>query len=283
MENFESKKDKKLWSAAESGDLNALQKALEDGANVNGTNYLDMTALHAVLDTPFIEEDKQLEIVKELTEQGVDIDKISSLGENALSLAVKAGRFEIIKFLHKKGADIFKQTDNGANYIYMAAENYDGNPDYLKIIEYFIENGVDPNDEISEGNQNVLFRTVDLGFSEVIDCILKSNKIKDLNTRDEWGLRPLHYAARQGHLDVVKLFVEAGADVNVQEDYGFTPLHEAAENGNLEVAKYLTENKANASIGLKSGFDSYSAGDTPYDIAVKSGNNDIAEFLKSLK
>ncbi len=36
----------------------------------------------------------------------------------------------------------------------------------------------------------------------------------DLNAKDEWGTTPLHYAAIEGHKEVVELLIVKGADVN---------------------------------------------------------------------
>lgn len=39
------------------------------------------------------------------------------------------------------------------------------------------------------------------------------------------GLSPLHLAAQGGHIDVMELLLEAGADINAVDARGFTPLH----------------------------------------------------------
>jgi len=55
---------------------------------------------------------------------------------------------------------------------------------------------------------------------------------------------PLIEAASAGHLDVVKLLVERGADVNLKGEAWYTPLHCAAYYGHLDVAKFLLEHGA---------------------------------------
>jgi hypothetical protein len=51
-----------------------------------------------------------------------------------------------------------------------------------------------------------------------------------VRARDDEGATPLHLAAEQGHRDVVKLLLEAGADINARDDrFGATPTGWAIE------------------------------------------------------
>ena len=79
--------------------------------------------------------------------------------------------------------------------------------------------------------------------------------------RSQDGDTPLHWAARIGHTEVVKLLLEKGADVNAEDKVrpprsprspqltrsrarsqdGDTPLHDAARRGHTEAAKLLLE------------------------------------------
>lgn len=52
---------------------------------------------------------------------------------------------------------------------------------------------------------------------------------------------PLHHAATLGDMKSVRLFIEEmGWDPELQDQYGNNTLHYAAQNGHLEVVKYLT-------------------------------------------
>ena len=58
----------------------------------------------------------------------------------------------------------------------------------------------------------------------------------------EWVCRtpPLHTACQEGHLEIVKLLLQAGAGVDVGDGIdNSTPLHSACEGGQKEVAVYL--------------------------------------------
>jgi ankyrin repeat-rich membrane spanning protein len=60
-----------------------------------------------------------------------------------------------------------------------------------------------------------------------------------LNCVDSYGWTPLYEAIHQGHLGVVKLLVEEGADVDHVDMAGWSPLYLAAYYGHLEIVRYL--------------------------------------------
>ncbi len=56
--------------------------------------------------------------------------------------------------------------------------------------------------------------------------------------------QPLMVAAAFGHVDTVRVLLDAGADVNAKDLTGWTPLHAAAFKGNLEIVRLLLERGA---------------------------------------
>eukprot|EP00754_Rhynchopus_humris_P045212 Rhum_TRINITY_DN4707_c0_g1::Rhum_TRINITY_DN4707_c0_g1_i1::g.15441::m.15441 len=57
------------------------------------------------------------------------------------------------------------------------------------------------------------------------------------------AMLPMYHAATAGHLEVVRILIDAGANVNKQH-LGYTPLSQAALNGRISVMKLLLEHGA---------------------------------------
>ncbi|MFI4956613.1 MAG: ankyrin repeat domain-containing protein [Gammaproteobacteria bacterium] len=102
--------------------------------------------------------------------------------------------------------------------------------------------------------------------SRIINALVKTSAINE--------------AAAKGHLDMLKLLVQAGADVNSgKKDRKFTPLMRAAEEGHAEIVDFLMEKGADIGFSVFCG-----AGEAfvIYDaqaLAVKNGHKNVIETL----
>jgi cytohesin len=101
----------------------------------------------------------------------------------------------------------------------------------------------------------------------------------DVNAKDENGVTPLHQAAFYGQKEVVELLIAKGADVNAKEEDGWTPLHFAAESapwqltrGHKEVAELLIA--AGADVNARDNW-----GRTPLHEAAYHSNKEIVGLL----
>ena len=72
----------------------------------------------------------------------------------------------------------------------------------------------------------------------------------NVNWQDEenYNYTPLHYAARFGKVEIVRMLIDAKANLNVQDEEGWTPLHVAAWNGEVKIARMLIEAGADETI-----------------------------------
>ncbi len=90
----------------------------------------------------------------------------------------------------------------------------------------------------------IIFKAVKQTDLKKLETIIKK-KIDDVNKVDRNGRTPMHYAALDGNLEVVKLFLKYNAKVNPNDNDGYTPLHYAAINGHLEVVQHIVKHSAN--------------------------------------
>ncbi len=72
-----------------------------------------------------------------------------------------------------------------------------------------------------------------------------------VNTANKYGVSALGLAAERGHVAIVRLLVERGADVNIVDSfYGSTPVDFALRGGHLGIAVYLLEHKAHGAVAV---------------------------------
>ncbi|MHB9147562.1 MAG: ankyrin repeat domain-containing protein [Candidatus Amoebophilus sp.] len=121
-----------------------------------------------------------------------------------------------------------------------------------------------------------LHKAAQLGstFDKILIEKILVKRTLNINAEDVYGNTPLHYAAEEGHLEVVIMLLKHRADVNAKQHFSKrTSLHIAALNGYIEIAKLLIEKGANVYVQDING-------NTPMDIAKKSGNQEIAKLLE---
>ena len=104
-----------------------------------------------------------------------------------------------------------------------------------------------------------------------------ANRASDYVTYYAGSGTPLRNAAARGHLAVVALLLQRGADPNLREE-GIAPnghaLYSAVSNGHLEIAKLLLEHGADANAQIESSGDALS-------MAIGKSNAPMVELLCS--
>lgn len=63
----------------------------------------------------------------------------------------------------------------------------------------------------------------------------------DVLAQDNWGLSPVHRAAKNAHSKVIELLAARGADLNCKDMWRYRPVHRAAENGHNLAVQLLIE------------------------------------------
>jgi len=94
----DSKRDA-IWSAVRSGDVQALQKAIDDGGDVNAKNEYGVSALWIAAGKP------KFEVVELLVSKGADVNARDDIWyQTPLSSAVSGLQLKTVKLLIKSGA-----------------------------------------------------------------------------------------------------------------------------------------------------------------------------------
>ena len=94
----DSKRDA-LWAAVRAGDLEAMQEAVEKGAEVSARNEYGVSALWIAAGKP------KFDVIQFLVRKGADVNARDDIWyQTPLSVATSGGQIEMVKFLIKSGA-----------------------------------------------------------------------------------------------------------------------------------------------------------------------------------
>jgi len=124
--------DRRLFMAAEKGDLDEARKLLGDGLNVDGRDRQDRTALHLALD------EGQAEAAKLLLDQGASPVSVDKLGNTPLHLAAELGSPNLVGRLIEMGAEVNAQGNDGWTPLHLAASW-----NSKSVIQLLLNNGAD--------------------------------------------------------------------------------------------------------------------------------------------
>ncbi|OGK06990.1 MAG: hypothetical protein A2W80_19245 [Candidatus Riflebacteria bacterium GWC2_50_8] len=127
----------------------------------------------------------------------------------------------------------------------------------FEVLDKMLENGASPNPRDKRGDtpMHSALRKKNLEAAAVL-----IKRKADLTAADLKGQTILHLAAETGNYEVAKEALRAGANINA-EAYGFTPLHDASHRGHLRLVVLLCENGANTKYTFPQG---WTAGDLAF-------------------
>jgi ankyrin repeat protein len=193
------------------------------------------------------------------------------LAQNAHSKAIEA----ILIHIGKNELNEMRKIINIPSKSYETPFQTAINNGYLDVIKVFLEKGAYVKAANKYGSTPLHWAAED-GNLDVVKHLVEE-KGADVKAADKYGCTPLHWAAAYGKLDVVKYLVEEkGTDVKAANNDGDTPLHRAARNGNLDVVKYLVEEKG---ADVK---DTDNGSDAPLHWAAGNGYWDVVKYLELL-
>ncbi|XP_076676943.1 uncharacterized protein LOC143373497 [Andrena cerasifolii] len=199
------------------------------------------------------------------------------------------GHKDVIKMLLKNGATV-NVADNGKN----TPLHYAALRGHEKVVEVLLNSGA----EVNVSNDHIMtplhfalainnMNTVELLLKKYVDNPLHWAAINynldvvkysikngyNVNAVNELEATPLHLASLHGNLHVVEFLTkEKGVDINAVDKNNFTTLTFAAVKGYVEIVKILLSNGARVDIGTDEGA-------TPLHYAALNGHKNVVEIL----
>ena len=113
-----------------------------------------------------------------------------------------------------------------------------------------------------------LYYAAGFGFSDLTKHLIDKHP-EHVNAKGGLLTTPMHAAASAGHVNILSLLTEQGADINGRDLGDETPLHGASGNARLEAGNFLLDNGADINAG------NY----TPLSRAAFAGHVEFARML----
>jgi ankyrin repeat protein len=133
-----------------------------------------------------------------------------------------------------------------------------------------VEHLQDVNSRRTFDNMTPLHLASQNGHVEVVQVLLECGADSSAQNKD--GSTPLHWASLSGHVEVVQVLLECGADSSAQNKDGSTPLHWASQSGNVELVQVLLDRGADPSAKHNDGW-------TPLHLASQFGHVEVVQVL----
>ena len=150
----------------------------------------------------------RLEALDELAaEPDFDVDATipDSSGKTALHLACAKGHHKVVTWLLTRGADVAAQPEA----IVTAADR-----GYEKCVWKLVEADADVNAVRRPDKRTAIYAACERGYRNIVRLLLTECPELDVNVRPLGGELPGVAAARAGHVDIVKILLDARADTS---------------------------------------------------------------------
>ena len=233
-----------LLCAAKSGNLALVQYLIEKGGNVDIQDRNGMNILHIAANNG------HLRLCKVLLENcNFDILIKSDDGWSALHCAAKAGHLELFHYLIEMGCNVYRGKRDGMNCLHIAASNGCFRLCKVLLDKYKFDLHVNSNSGLS-----VLHCAVEAGHLELFQYLIERGSIVHRKTKD--GMNCLHIAATNSCVRFCKVLLKNyNFDIHMDNNNGWSLVHFAAKNGDLELFQYLIIQGSNVYSRTKDGMN----------------------------
>ncbi|KAM6223251.1 ankyrin repeat and KH domain-containing protein 1 isoform 3-T3 [Rhynchocyon petersi] len=218
-------KESALTLACYKGHLDMVRFLLAAGADQeHKTDEMHTALMEACMDG-------HVEVARLLLDSGAQVNMPADSFESPLTLAACGGHVELAALLIERGANLEEVNDEGYTPLMEAARE-----GHEEMVALLLAQGANINAQTEETQETALTLACCGGFSEVADFLIKAGADIELGCST-----PLMEAAQEGHLELVKYLLAAGANVHATTATGDTALTYACENGHTDVADVLLQ------------------------------------------
>lgn len=218
-----------LRQAAQAGRIDFVRTALSGGAGVsiNGCDEHGASALF------YAAMQGHVEVVKLLLSGGATVDGLTNDDESALFIASRGGHAEVVStLLESKAKPDQAESVGSVTALYVASLQ-----GYTAIVDLLVAAGANTQLAIKSGAAP-LHAACWHGHTGAVTALLKAKADLEQTTSDA-GASPLFVAAQQDQLQVVELLLQHKADLHHKNQNGASCLYVAQQNGHEEVQKAL--------------------------------------------
>lgn len=209
-----------LCTAAGEGDVDAVERLVRGGVDINGRNEDGRTALigAAAYD--------QAKTAQRLIELGADVSMSDDMGFTPVEIATMNGHNELAALIRGHGTEAPTQDLP------------------RRVREKIAANGVGvstiyPN---ARSDEELLVIAANQGDIDTVRSVLERGV--DIDSRIETGVTALMATAATGHVDILRLLLDSGADVNLTDDRGVTAISAALDTDQTAAIELLREHGA---------------------------------------
>ena len=243
--------DSRLVEAAKNQDRQSVRALLTQKVDLNSRASDGSTALL------WLAHWNDLDTANLLLGAGADANTANDFKTTPLSEACINGNSAFVRALLKSGANPNTPIATGVTPLMTCAKS--GAVDAVRIL---IEYGAAVNAKEPAQNQTALMWAAAEHHPDVVKALIDAHA--DLKANTKRGFTAIHFAAREGDLESVKVLLAAGVDVNILTQaegqanrvtsflgiskavgaLGYTPLLVAVVRGQVELALYLLDHGA---------------------------------------
>lgn len=154
----------------------------------------------------------------------------------AMHCAALHGKLDFIKLFVDRGAEVYSNPMNTYPPVFVAKDP--------AIVDYFLKE-IPKKADGTQGLGATINIAARCGWTEIVREHIARDPLS-VHQRGWIGDVPLHWSCHNGHVEIVKLLLNAGADIEADEVncYGGKPLHWASEH-ETEIVQLLLDHGAN--------------------------------------